>query len=73
MTVELTAREHDVLRLLTRGRSNAQIAEVLVVEVATVKTHVTRLLSKLGARNHTEAVVAAYELRLVRPEGTWPV
>ncbi|GAA4948111.1 response regulator [Actinoplanes utahensis] len=65
----LTPREHEVLVLLAGGATNAEIAAALHLGETTVKTHVSRVLMKIGARDRTQAVVLAYELGVVRPGG----
>ncbi len=68
----LTAREHEILLLLAQGKSNEEIARELVVEVSTVKSHLARMMPKLGVRSRLQAVVWAYQNRVVAvpdPEG----
>ncbi|MGI5508656.1 response regulator [Streptomyces sp. CA-106131] len=63
----LTEREREVLTLVGHGRSNSEIAEDLFISVATAKSHVSRLFTKLGARDRVQLVITAYEMGLVRP------
>ncbi|MDX3539698.1 response regulator transcription factor, partial [Streptomyces sp. MB09-01] len=63
----ITEREREVLTLVGRGRSNGEIAEELFISAATAKSHVSRLFTKLGARDRVQLVITAYEMGLVAP------
>lgn len=66
-TASTTGAQREVLTVIARGRSNAEIAETLYVGAATVKTHVARMLAKLGVRDRIQAIVLAYETGFVQP------
>jgi DNA-binding NarL/FixJ family response regulator len=67
---EITGREREVLALVARGHSNAEIAELLVLSEGTVKTHIKRIFMKLNLRDRTQAVIFAYDVGLVEPKGS---
>jgi len=67
---DLSEREREVLSLVAQGLNNADIATALVIGEATVKTHVSSVLSKLGLRDSVQAAIAAYELGLIKPQTT---